>query len=143
MPNAAAAAGQGLDVRTEGGYVIAPPCPHVSGRRYEWANDAPIVEAPAWLVAHIKGLSGEVPTNGRRVRKDTYWNGLAAEKVRTGDRHQTIVNLAGLLIRDRNLPAALAYRLLLCFNAKWCEEPLEESEVEERWLRIVERQVMT
>ena len=28
--------GPGLDTRAEGGYVVAPPSMHISGRRYEW-----------------------------------------------------------------------------------------------------------
>lgn len=40
----------GVDVRGEGGYVVAPPSPHPDGDAYAWADpDAAIAEGPAWL----------------------------------------------------------------------------------------------
>ena len=41
----------GLDVRGEGGYVLAPPSVHPDGPVYRWTNATPPVLAPAWLVA--------------------------------------------------------------------------------------------
>jgi hypothetical protein len=40
----------GVDVRSVGGYVVAPPSV-VNGKPYEWIDEAPIAEAPSWLVA--------------------------------------------------------------------------------------------
>jgi hypothetical protein len=43
----------GLDLKAEGGYVVAPPSTHASGRRYEWVAPADLPTepqpAPAWL----------------------------------------------------------------------------------------------
>jgi hypothetical protein len=45
----------GLDVRGDGGYVIAPPSVHESGRVYAWVDqDAEIAEAPEWLVELVR-----------------------------------------------------------------------------------------
>lgn len=41
---------EGLDVRAHGGYVVAPPSPHPSGRTYVVDVDAPIAAAPGWLL---------------------------------------------------------------------------------------------
>jgi hypothetical protein len=49
IPNSTKLVGPGLDVRGDGGFVVAPPSLHPNGVFYEWLNDAPIVEAPAWL----------------------------------------------------------------------------------------------
>ncbi len=41
--------GRGIDVRADGGYVIAPPSLHTSGARYEWTRTGGAPAMPAWL----------------------------------------------------------------------------------------------
>lgn len=49
-------AGDGVDVKQLGGYVLAPPSNHASGGMYEWVSpsDAPIANAPSWLLANVR-----------------------------------------------------------------------------------------
>ncbi|NCC35788.1 MAG: bifunctional DNA primase/polymerase, partial [Chloroflexia bacterium] len=44
--------GTGLDLRTSGGLVVAPPSVHISGERYEWINppEGTLPPAPTWLL---------------------------------------------------------------------------------------------
>ncbi|MGY3558447.1 hypothetical protein ACVWXP_001716 [Bradyrhizobium sp. USDA 4463] len=49
----------GIDVRGEGGMVIAPPSKHPRGGRYRWLNDFDIADAPPWLI-EIVPKSGDV-----------------------------------------------------------------------------------
>ena len=46
--------GQGVDVRGEGGFVVAAPSKHVSGRRYQYDQDD-IADAPNWLLGMVEG----------------------------------------------------------------------------------------
>lgn len=47
--NSTSRIGAGLDIRGDGGYVVAPPT-IINGRAYSWANALPVVPAPDWLV---------------------------------------------------------------------------------------------
>lgn len=41
----------GIDLRGDGGYVVAPPSVHRSGNAYSWLNPThPIAELPSWLI---------------------------------------------------------------------------------------------
>jgi hypothetical protein len=46
--------GDGIDVRGDGGMVIAPPSINPDGRAYRWINKLPIAPMPAWLIELIK-----------------------------------------------------------------------------------------
>jgi hypothetical protein len=42
--------GKCIDIRGDGGYVIAPPSIHPDGPIYRWLNDRPLAPAPDWLL---------------------------------------------------------------------------------------------
>src|SRR5262249_48798506 len=42
--------GTGIDVRGDGGMVIAPPSVNLDGRRYRWLNKLPVAAMPVWLI---------------------------------------------------------------------------------------------
>lgn len=53
----------GIDVRAEGGFVIAPPARHRNGRPYTWLFspfETELAEAPQWLLAKV-GASDALP----------------------------------------------------------------------------------
>src|SRR3974390_1546273 len=46
--------GDGVDVKADGGYVVAPPSVHQSGRRYQLVNDCEVLDLPQWLSERIR-----------------------------------------------------------------------------------------
>lgn len=68
----------GIDIKAEGGYIVAAPSLHASGERYVWEvsshpNDVELSATPAWLIdllstEHLPNLpTGHNGTNGVRV----------------------------------------------------------------------------
>jgi hypothetical protein len=55
--------GPGLDIKSDGGYIIAPPSRHASGRDYEWEvsshpDEVPIAALPAWIWIRANAPTG-------------------------------------------------------------------------------------
>jgi hypothetical protein len=126
----------GLDLRADGGYVVAPPSLHPSGRHYAWrAGHEPeqvaLAPAPAWLTA----AEEEAGRPGHPLR---YWRSLVREGVDEGERNSRIASLTGHLLWH-GVDPAIIFDLMLCWNASRCRPPLLEDEVE----RVVESIVRT
>ena len=45
---------KGVDVKGDGGMFVAPPSLRPDVGLYRWLNDAPIVDAPDWLLALVQ-----------------------------------------------------------------------------------------
>ena len=60
IKNSASRIAPGIDVRAEAGMVLAPPSVRPGVGTYRWINDAPIADAPDWLIA----LATAPKTNG-------------------------------------------------------------------------------
>ncbi len=106
---------RGVDLKGHGGYVVAPPSLHPSGRRYVWANDLPIADAPPWLVALMRksvlplrpalGVLGGVAS----ARADDALVGVVA-RARTGGRNAAL-HWAACRAAERGSPPALVGKL--------------------------------
>ena len=114
----------GLDVRGNGGYVVAPGSVHISGRRYEWVDglspeDLPEpAEAPAWLLDILRKDQDE----STRLSPEDW-----TEDVQEGERNEHLTRLAGSLLVKMTAEDALP--LLLEWNRRRCKPPLPEVEV--------------
>src|SRR3989441_6168493 len=117
----------GVDLRGDGGYVVAPPSLHASGVRYAWVDgrapgNTAIVSLPDWV------LRQAVEEPARRGHPIAYWRRLVCDGVAAGERNNTIASLAGHLFRH-GLDSAIVLELLLCWNRVRCRPPLVDEEV--------------
>lgn len=118
---------QGIDLRGDGGLVVAPPSIHPSGRRYAWVEsrhpgDTPLAPMPSWLLR----LATEPPGSSGHPLK--HWRQLIKEGVGEGERNNTIASLAGYLFWH-DMDSQVVLDLLLSWNAARCRPPLPDDEV--------------
>ncbi|MBC7293053.1 MAG: bifunctional DNA primase/polymerase, partial [Thermoleophilia bacterium] len=121
----------GLDIRADGGYVVAPPSLHASGRRYEWAsglspNEVELAPCPSWLIEVIRSEPGHQATKPGTPAVE--WRRLVREGVTEGYRNTAIARLVGHLLR-RRIDPFVALDLALAWNMACCKPPLPASEV--------------
>jgi hypothetical protein len=115
----------GIDLRGDGGCVVAPPSIHPNGRRYVWASErapgvAPLASLPGWLLRD---------TGAKRAgRPLAHWRELVRRGVGEGERNATLASLAGHLLWHEVDPEVVL-ELLLAWNRARCDPPLEDAEV--------------
>jgi len=118
----------GIDLRAEGGFVVAPLSIHETGKKYEWVagrslDDLPLADLPEWILA--------VKPEDKTPLKDLYAG------VSKGDRNQSLARLAGSWVND-----GLTYDECLDNAVLWNQRnisPLPEKEIERTVRSIYEK----
>src|SRR5262249_40688788 len=111
----------GIDVKADGGYVVAPPSAHVSGNEYVWEttsdpDDVPLAELPAWVVERLT-----VPEPVSRAL-------ATVEPIRSGERNNRLTSMAGSM-RRRSFSEEAIFEALISENTARCVPPLPGLEV--------------
>lgn len=113
---------EGVDVKGDGGYVVAPPSVHARGTSYAWIEgyapwERPPGQIPFWLLElmhkPVEGISGAQPI---------------ADKITQGKRRSVLLSLAGSM-RHRNMGETAIFNALMAENAEKCEPPLDMREI--------------
>jgi hypothetical protein len=112
----------GIDLKGAGGFVVAPPSLHASGKRYAWVRgrapaDLKLAPLPQWLL------------DAARASRRTAGKGPAEGAVKQGGRNSHLASVAGRLRRQGVDGSDLAARLA-DENARRCVPPLAPEEVE-------------
>lgn len=125
LKNSVSLIGPGIDVRADGGYVVAAPSLHASGRRYAWEashdpDETIVAPMPAWL-EHL-ATRARAPSVGRTSGERD------AAAFTEGKRNSALASLAGSM-RRRGMSVEAIEAALLLENATRCVPPLDETEV--------------
>jgi hypothetical protein len=118
----------GLDVRGDGGFIVAPPSLHATGKRYAWAigcgpDDTPLAEAPGWLLKRL--CRGQ--TDGA-ARSTDEWVALVRDGADAGQRNDAVARLAGYLLRRRPAPRVVL-ELVRAWSESRCRPQLPHDEI--------------
>jgi hypothetical protein len=127
--NSAGKIAPGIDVRGHGGYVLAPPSIHPSGRAYAWSVDCAraFADAPTWLLAMI---IEPITFNGRKApAPPSAWRALVAEGADEGVRNNAVAQLCGYFLRHR-IDVILVLEMMQLWNAARCRPPLPVADIE-------------
>ena len=114
---------EGVDIRGEGGYIVAPPSIHPNGRRYEWEqgpDDCEIVQADNRV---INFLMGPVPDGWEKQSFSS------PETIPEGERTITMIRLIGSL-KSKGLDDEAISAAVRAENEKKCVPPLTDQELE-------------
>jgi len=115
----------GVDVRADGGYVVAPPSAHSSGRLYGWTRRG----EPGKLPPHLVGLLTSHAPAGRDGEEDSpkWLSDLLLAGAREGQRNDACARLCGYLI-GKGMPKDVALAIVRQWNEK-NRPPLPDHEV--------------
>jgi hypothetical protein len=116
----------GIDLRADGGCVVAPPSVHPSGRRYAWEpghapDEIALAALPPWFVDLLRHPA----QTGHSL---AHWRRVVHEGVAEGERNATVASLTGHLLW-RGVDPEVALELLLGWNRLRCRPPLPDDEV--------------
>ena len=112
---------EGVDIRSDDGYIVAPPSIHPNGRPYEWEYDPEEYEIATADETVMKLLSV-----GKKPALDKF---TVSETIPDGKRNETIYKLACSL-QAKGLGDGSILAACLSENESKCNPPLDSDEVE-------------
>ena len=118
---------EGLDVRTQGGMIVAAPSMHHSGNQYKWDEgkspfEMEAADMPAWLVAEIRRVGTKLTTKKKAA------DNAPRKKISEGGRNNHLTSLAGAL-RRKGLGEDAIVATLRAENADRLDPPLDDETV--------------
>ena len=138
--NSASQLAQDIDIRAQGGYVVAPPSVHPdTGRLYEWEcgsdpEETPLAELPEkWLQRLEKKVTGEALGDSQKKLFEI------PETVSVGARNDTLFRY-GASLRAKSVPAIETYKLMDQFNKDKCSPPIPAGELQKIYDSVMKYQ---
>lgn len=124
--------GRGLDIKSDNGYIIAPPSNHKSGNKYQWCSVATSIEnAPKWLDYEIqKAMTDKKQTDNQTSNQaqTTVSSKSSSSKIyQEGERNDKFFLYLCGLVKTHSKEEVL--RLARKFSNERCNPPLTEPEI--------------
>lgn len=131
--------GVGIDVKSAGGYIVAPPSVHVSGGRYAWNCDGAELSTMApWLAEMLAPPVTSAPAELFQPSWDRRTLTNAERCLRYIDRmplavsgaggHDAFFRVACVVVRGFSLPDGAALEVLRYYSSR-CSPPWSEREI--------------
>ncbi len=123
LRNSVGKLGPGLDVRSDGGFVVAPPSLHASGEEYRWRVDPRGIdpaECPKWFLDEHRVEPVQAQGSPR----------YDAEMIEAGERNSTLTSMAGAM-RRKGFERDAIVAALLETNRRRCKPLLTDTEVDQ------------
>lgn len=111
----------GVDIRSDGGYIVAPPSIHPNGRTYQWEYDPDEYE-----IAQGGTILNKLLDYGKKDKADNF---TLPDKVGKGQRNDSMYKLA-CSYQAKNLPDEVIILSMRIANEKMCDPPLSDSELD-------------
>lgn len=118
--NSAGKLGKGLDIRSQGGYVVGASSKHPNGNIYEWVvkpSQVELSEMPEWMIELLK-----------ENRPEPKESGGTSQEVIEGGRNDYLTKMAGAM-RRKSFSEDAIFAALQIHNREKCSPPLSDGEV--------------
>jgi hypothetical protein len=120
----------GIDLKAEGGYLVAAPSMHASGRRYDVEKSAYVATAPAWLLEEIIRPPSQPSARVINFQDKRPQLGTTGEVFCEGERNAGLFAVGiGRWRHGWAADVAELHAQLLEVNAARCSPPLDDAEV--------------
>jgi len=126
-----------IDIKADGGYVVAPPSIHGSGVQYQWEEgysifDLEPAECTPWMLGYFKGITGESfehkkdenqkavsnkATDSKKKEPQTEYAQILKNGCREGERNQTATQVIGHLFK-MGMDQTEAWEIITMWNQK-------------------------
>lgn len=130
--------GPGLDVRGDGGYIVAPPSIHPSGREYAWdvsPSEVELAPLPDWLRNRMVDPDPAKPT----AEPAETWRRIVGG-VGEGERNASAARIYGHLL-SRRVDPIVGLELMVAWDSQRNRPPLGRAEVEKVCESIAAREL--